>query len=132
MNHRGACKYLGCDNHINSFVTDDLVEDIEVIGGVESIMKKRAFQRKLRGLIDYKAGGAGLPAADMEMGDMNFVTLCQFLKYVMVAGRHRVVDIILSGNKEDFHMSHGSGTSVFSLDEWIIFSWILVSYREAF
>jgi hypothetical protein len=60
----------------------------------------------------------------MEMGDMHFMPLCKFLKDVMVAGRYRVMNIILSGNKEDLHTSHNSGTSAFSLDEWIIFSWI--------
>jgi ADP-glucose pyrophosphorylase len=50
----------------------------------------------------------------MEMGDMHFMTLCQFLKDVMVAGRYRVVDIILSGNKEDFHTSQISGIFVIS------------------
>jgi hypothetical protein len=105
---------MGCDNHINSLVMDDFVKDVKVIGGIEGIVQKRAFQGELCGLIDDKAGGACLPAADMEMGDMHFMTLCQFLKDVMVAGRYRVVDIILSGNKEDFHTSQISGIFVIS------------------
>jgi hypothetical protein len=115
---------MGCDNYINSLVTDDLVEDIEMIGSVKDIVQKRVFQRELRGLIDNEAGGACLPATDMEMGDMHFVTLSQFLKDIVMTGWYRMMDIILGGNKKDLHTSHNSGTSAFSLDEWIIFSWI--------
>jgi hypothetical protein len=123
VNHRGTCKYLGCDNDINSLVTDDLVENIVVIGGIKGIVQKRAFQRELRGFIYNEAGRACLSPTDMEMGNMHFVTLCQFLKDVVVTGRYRVVDIILGGYKEDFHTSRGLGTLVFS-DKLIIFSWI--------
>jgi hypothetical protein len=86
---------MSCDNHINSPVTDDLVEDIEVIRSVEGIMQKRALKRELGGLLNDQAGRACISAADMEMGDMNFVTFCQFLKNIMVTGRYRVMDIIL-------------------------------------
>jgi hypothetical protein len=115
---------MGCDNYINSLVTDDLVEDMEVVWGVEGIVQKRVFQRKLRGFIDNEAGGACLPATDMEMGDMHFVTLSQFLKDIVMTGWYWMMDIILGGNKKDLHTSYDSGTSAFSLDEWIIFSWI--------
>jgi hypothetical protein len=47
----------------------------------------------------------------MEMGNMYFVTRCQFFKDVMVAGRYRVMNIVLRGNKEDFHVLYGSGFS---------------------
>ena len=38
VNHCGACKYMGCDNHINSLVMDDFVKDVKVIGGIEGIV----------------------------------------------------------------------------------------------
>jgi hypothetical protein len=115
---------MGCDNHINSLVTDDLVEEMKVVRCVEGIVQKRVFQRELRGFIDNEAGGACLPATDMEMGDMHFVTLSQFLKDIVMTGWYRMMDIILGRNKEDLHMSHDFGTSEFSPDKWIIFSWI--------
>ena len=62
------------------------------------------------------------PPADMEMGNMYFVTRCQFFKDVMVAGWNRVMNIVLRGNKEDFHFSYGSGFFNSLEDNWIIFS----------
>jgi hypothetical protein len=76
-------------------------------------MQKRISQGELCSLVGDETRGAGLPAADMEMGYMNFVTRCQFLKDIVVPGRYGVVDIILSGDKEDLHMSHVSRTSTF-------------------
>jgi hypothetical protein len=108
---------MSCNNHINSLVTDDLVEDIEVIRSVKGIMQKRALKRELGGLLNDQAGRAGISATDMEMGYMHFVTFCQFFKNIMVAGRYRVMDIVLGRNKEDLHMSHGSGISEITLDE---------------
>jgi hypothetical protein len=100
---------------------------MEVIRGVEGVMQKRASQGELRGFIDNEAGGACLPPTDMEMGDMHFVTLSQFLKDIVMTGWYRMMDIILGGNKEDLHTSHNSGTSAFSVDDWIIFSCIRAS-----
>ena len=95
---------MGCDNDINSLFTDDFIKNIVVIRGVEGIVQERAFEGKLRGFINNEEGGMCLSPADMEMGNMYFLTFCQFLKDLMVAGGNRVMNIILRGNKEDFHV----------------------------
>jgi hypothetical protein len=121
VDYRGTRKHMGRDNGINSAITNDFVEDMEVIRGVEGIVQKGAFQGKLRGFIYDEAGGTRFPPAHVEMGYMYFVTLCQFFKNIMVAGWNRVMNIILSRNKEDLHTSHDSGSSVFSLNEKLLF-----------
>jgi hypothetical protein len=98
---------MRCDDHVYPLVADYFVENVEVVGSVQGIMQKRIFQWKLRGLVNNEAGGASLPPADMEMGDMHFVTQSQFLKNIVMTGRYRVMDIILCGNKEDLHLSKG-------------------------
>jgi hypothetical protein len=112
---------MGCNYDINSLFTDDFVKDLVVIRCVEGIVEERAFERKLRGLINNEAGGSCLPPADMEMGNMYFATFCQFLENVMVAGWNRVMNIVLRGNKEDFHFLRFR-FFIFSLDNWIILS----------
>jgi hypothetical protein len=41
----------------------------------------------------------------MEVCNMHFMPLCQLLEYVMMPGGHRMMDIILGGNKEDLHQT---------------------------
>jgi hypothetical protein len=78
-----------------------------MVRGIHGIVQKWISQGDLCGLVNDKAGWTGLPVADMEMGHVHFVTRCQFLKDIVVTGWYRVVDVILSGNKEDLHVSQG-------------------------
>jgi hypothetical protein len=96
MNNCSAGKHVSCDHDLNSFVTDDLIEDMEMVGSVEGIMEKRVSQGKLSRLIDDKSCRASFTPAYVKMSNMYFVPLRQLLKNIVMAGRDRMMDIILS------------------------------------
>jgi hypothetical protein len=86
---------VGGNDNIDLTFPDYFPEDVIVIGSVERVMEQRTFDREHGCFFNPEAGGAVLPPAYMEMGDMHLMAACQFFKDIMVPRRDRVMDVIL-------------------------------------
>jgi hypothetical protein len=69
-------------------------------------MEERVFYRELGCLFNDESGGSGLAATYMKMGHMYLMTKSKFLEDIMVSRGNRMMDIVLSGHKENFHNYH--------------------------